>query len=207
MVWTPNSCTHPLGMATVFYFSFFWLCWVFVEASGLWAFTSCGAPASHCGAGAFLVAEYGLSGCLKGFSTCPVACEILVYQPGIELMSFALEDWVLTTGPPGKTRQVFSFPAFPSQDSPFCQQFLLLQVMARTLTSSHWEGNPSVVAAISLRTLWLWASPFFLWTSIFWTGVCSFSKYKICWGPASCVPSCVTGAGHIAVSENSLALF
>ena len=37
----------------------------------------------------------------RGFS-CPVACGILVPQPGIEPVSTALEGRFLTTGPPGK---------------------------------------------------------------------------------------------------------
>ena len=37
-----------------------------------------------------------------GFS-CPAACGILVPQPGIELISLALEGGFLTIGPPGKS--------------------------------------------------------------------------------------------------------
>ena len=39
---------------------------------------------------------------VRGLS-CPMACGILVPQPGIEPMSPALEGRVLTTGPPGKS--------------------------------------------------------------------------------------------------------
>ena len=52
-------------------------------------------PGLHCGAGASLVAEHGLS--------CPTTCEILVPWPGIESVSPALEGRFLTTGSPGKS--------------------------------------------------------------------------------------------------------
>jgi len=35
--------------------------------------------------------------------SCPMACRILVSQPGIEPTSSALQDRFLTTGPPGKS--------------------------------------------------------------------------------------------------------
>ena len=38
-----------------------------------------------------------------GFSSCPVACEILVPQPGVKPTSPALEGGFSTTGPPGKS--------------------------------------------------------------------------------------------------------
>ena len=58
--------------------------------------SSCGTWApEHAGAGSLVVA--------RGRS-CPVACVILVPQPGIEPTSPALEGGFLTTGPPGKSR-------------------------------------------------------------------------------------------------------
>ena len=39
----------------------------------------------------------------RGFSSCPVACEILVPQPGVKPTSPALEGGFSTTGPPGKS--------------------------------------------------------------------------------------------------------
>ena len=47
-------------------------------------------------AGFSLVVAHGLS--------CPVACGILVPQPGIDPTSPALEGGFLTTGPPGKSQ-------------------------------------------------------------------------------------------------------
>ena len=48
---------------------------------------------------------FGCAGslCHVGFSSCPVACGILVSGPGIEHSSPALEGGFLTTGPPGKS--------------------------------------------------------------------------------------------------------
>ena len=40
--------------------------------------------------------------------SCPAVCGILVPQPGIKSASPALEDWFLTTGPPGKSLHVLS---------------------------------------------------------------------------------------------------
>ena len=60
--------------------------------------SSCGTRASeHVGP---VVVVCGLS--------CPVACGILVPQPGIEPTSPALEGRFLTTGPPGKSKNNLS---------------------------------------------------------------------------------------------------
>ena len=66
-----------------------------------------------------VVATRGLSSCgaralervgsvvaVRGLS-CPAACRILVPQPGIEPASPALQDGFLTTGPPGKSLQMY----------------------------------------------------------------------------------------------------
>ena len=45
--------------------------------------------------------------------SCPVACGILVPGPGIEPVSPALEGRFLTTGPPGKSVDLFFFVCFP----------------------------------------------------------------------------------------------
>ena len=67
-----------------------WLCRVLVLAHGVFC---CGTWApEHMGS---VVAVHGLS--------CPVACGILVPQPGIKPASPALEGGFLTTGPPGKS--------------------------------------------------------------------------------------------------------
>ena len=56
---------------------------------------------NSCGTLASLVAVHGRS--------CPMACGILVTQPGIEPASLALEGRFLTTGPPGKSFPSYSF--------------------------------------------------------------------------------------------------
>ena len=95
---------------TIFFFFFnFWLCWVFAVAYGLrcvgfslqWSFSCCRAQASvvkACGlrSCSLRVLEYGLS-------SCPAACGISVWGPGIEPVSFALAGRFLTTGPEGKS--------------------------------------------------------------------------------------------------------
>ena len=80
---------------------------------------SCGTRGLRCGAWASLVAVLGLlSSCgtqalehtgpvvaVRGLS-CPAACAILVPRPGIEPASPALAGGFLTTGPPGKSREL-----------------------------------------------------------------------------------------------------
>ena len=46
------------------------------------------------------------------FWPCPAACGILVPQPGIKPTPPALEAWVLTTGPPGKSPLKFVVQTF-----------------------------------------------------------------------------------------------
>ena len=75
----------------------------FVAVSGLPS--SCGAPApEHVGS---VVVVCGLS--------YPAACGILVPQPGMELVSPALQDQFLTTGPPGKSCK-YSFLHFMTEE-------------------------------------------------------------------------------------------
>ena len=85
-----------------------------MAASGL----SCSTRDLLCSTQASLVAVPGLSTCgawapehvgsvvvVCGLS-CPVACGILVPQPGIKPASPALEGGLLTTGPPGKSQDI-----------------------------------------------------------------------------------------------------
>ena len=67
------------------------------------------ARSSLCHSGSF-VAAHRFSSCgtgpvvaLPSAFTCCVACRILVLQPGIQLLSPALQGGFLTTGPPGKS--------------------------------------------------------------------------------------------------------
>ena len=113
--WTCNweiltSFTHCL-------FIYFWLCWVLVATHGLSlvlrgrGYSSYGPWASHRGGfsccGARALACVGLSSC-GTMLNCPLACGILVPGPGIKLVSLALASRVLTTGPPGKSRNLDS---------------------------------------------------------------------------------------------------
>ena len=84
--------------------------WVFIMARG---FSSCVAWSLEC----------WLSSCsLRVYvNSCPVACGILVLQPGIEPTSPALEGGFLTTRPPGKwskSRSVVSDSLRPQWNSP-----------------------------------------------------------------------------------------
>ena len=115
-----------------FFFLFFWPCWVLVVAceifrcdtgSSLWcagfslvaacgfSLSSCGAPARErmgsvvCGMRALLLRRVSWVVVACGLS-CPVACRILVPQPGIEPASPALEGGFFTTGPPGKSLSI-----------------------------------------------------------------------------------------------------
>ena len=84
-----ESCLK-LILETLSYFFFFWLLWVFVVACG----------------GSSLGEMHGLR--------CPVACKILVPQPGIEPAYPALKGGFLTTGLPGKPLSYFISYQFSS---------------------------------------------------------------------------------------------
>ena len=97
---------HFCKLFNFFFFSKFWLNWVFVVACGLsllvahwllflqsmgsrlWGLCSCDAGVSL--------------GMGHRFSSCPKACGILVLRLGTKPMSPALESRLSTTGPPGK---------------------------------------------------------------------------------------------------------
>ena len=99
-VWL-NPSAVCLNLLQCFYFFIFYILlrWVFIVVHGtslvvnhglcrVCVFTDCSTQTSL-----FAVCRFG----------CPVACGILVPQPGIEPASPALEDRFLTTGPPGKS--------------------------------------------------------------------------------------------------------
>ena len=82
---------------------------IFVGTCGIFHF---GARALLCGVGFSLVAcglcslrRSGSVVATRGLS-CPMACGILVRQPGLEPASPTLEGGFLTTGPPGKSLSV-----------------------------------------------------------------------------------------------------
>ena len=80
-------------------------------------FSSPAALGLHWDMWASLVAPQGLSW--------PVACEILVPQPGIKLLSLALEGGFLTTGPPEKSLLCcFLRPWYPEASKPKHLKFL-----------------------------------------------------------------------------------
>ena len=90
---------------------FIWLCRVLVAACGIF---HCGVQALRCGTRASFqlwcvgpracrLSSCGVQGSRAHRFSCPVACGILVPQPGIEPVSPALEGGFLTTGPPGKS--------------------------------------------------------------------------------------------------------
>ena len=65
----------------------------------------------HCSPWASLVEALGLSSWLLQLS-CPMACAILVSQPGIKPSSPPLEGRFLSTGPPGKSPKMFKSKLF-----------------------------------------------------------------------------------------------
>ena len=65
----------------------------------------------HCGMKNSLATMHGLS-------SCPVACVILVPQPGIKPLSPALENKFLTTGSPGKSLNRLNFDLSENLTSP-----------------------------------------------------------------------------------------
>ena len=106
----PNMEAHTTFLQTVqffFFFSKFWLNWVFIVACGLsllvahwllflqsmgsrlWGLCSCNAGVSL--------------GMGHRFPSCPKACGILVLRLGTKPMSPILESRLSTTGPPGKS--------------------------------------------------------------------------------------------------------
>ena len=83
----------------------FWLCWVLVVACRIFTavcehLSSYGAQAPECMGS--VLASSGLS--------CPLACGILVPQPGIEPPCAALEGRFLITGSPGKSLNFLLMP-------------------------------------------------------------------------------------------------
>ena len=86
------------GILFSFWFFFNIYLFNYLAALGL----SCGLQDLHGGSQASLQLWRLRSGA-HGLSSCPVACGILVPQPGIEPASPALEGRFLTTGPPGKS--------------------------------------------------------------------------------------------------------
>ena len=70
------------------------------------SFSSCGSWApGHMGSVVCSMQALSVVACRL---SCPAACGILVPRPRIEPMSPALEGRFFTTGPPGKSRNVYS---------------------------------------------------------------------------------------------------
>ena len=72
---------------------------------------------------------------VRGLS-CPVACGILVPQPGIEPASPALEGGFFTTGPPGKSLiSIINLLLY------ICPHILFFPSLWRTLTNTEGDGE------------------------------------------------------------------
>ena len=96
--------TYVFSFLKKYLFIYLWLRRVLLAAGRLFVavcglLSSCGSRAPE-RVGSLVVAR-GLS--------CPVACGILVSRPGIKLVSPALQDQFLTTGPPGKSPRACIF--------------------------------------------------------------------------------------------------
>ena len=108
------KCLKP--GAFLFLFFYFWPHWLSVAAHrllvaalglSLVAASRAYSPVAACGlqsVGSIVVVHNGLS--------CPISWRIPVPRPGIEPVSPALEGRFLTTGPPGKSLELFSMESF-----------------------------------------------------------------------------------------------
>ena len=100
--------------------------------------------------GFFLVGVHGLTtlSCIASWGlSFPVAFEILVPQPGIKPVSFALEGGFLTTGPPGNSRVCFLKPQ--SDPLSFLSKVLhwCLVALSNTIQTPHRDLQGSGVLA------------------------------------------------------------
>ena len=98
--WQPLSVFFLISLFS--YFLFIWLRRALAAAHGIFIvvhgfLSSCGARVPVCTG--LVLATHGLS--------CPTACEILVFPPGIKPASPAFEGGFLSTGPPGKSHYLF----------------------------------------------------------------------------------------------------
>ena len=100
---SPAGCPRcPFFFSSFFFFNiyvFIWLRWVLVVARGIFI-AACGI--FHCSVRDLSLQRVGSVVAALGLS-CPVACGILVPQPGIKSASPALEGAFLTSGPPRKS--------------------------------------------------------------------------------------------------------
>ena len=108
------KCLKP--GAFLFLFIYFWPHWLFVTAHRLWvaalrlplvAGSRGYSPAAACrlqSAGSIVVEHDGHS--------CPISCRIPVPRPGTEPGSPAVQGRFSTTGPPGKSLELFSIESF-----------------------------------------------------------------------------------------------
>ena len=99
----------------IYYYIYFWLCWVFVSVQGLSPVVASGGYSSSRCAGLFtiaasLVAEHRLQ--TRRLSSCGSRAQFLrgmwdPPRPGLELVSPALAGRFSTTAPPGKPCTIF----------------------------------------------------------------------------------------------------
>ena len=108
------KCLKPGSF--LFLFIYFWPHWLFVAAHRLWVaalrLSPVAASRGYCAAAACRLQGAGSIVVVHDGHSCPISCRIPVPRPGAEPVSPALQGRFLTTGPPGKSLELFSIESF-----------------------------------------------------------------------------------------------